>query len=276
MKPARAVPVLMYHHVSPHPGLVTISPQTFEHQMALLANGGYTTLSADQFLAFLEGKSTPPDKSVLITFDDGYLDNYVHAFPVLQRHGLHAVIFAVTGWIGEGPCRPHAGEADVANLPDCLNHKQCFQAIDDGRADDAMLRWSEIERMEASGVVEIHSHTHTHIRWDQAFLEKSERLAKLGEDLARSRQILQDRLGKTDLHLCWPWGYFEPEYQDVATRTGFEALYTVTKGINRPGTDPRHIFRLVAKARTGNWLRNRLWIYRRPLLGKIYLRLRGQ
>lgn len=276
MKPARSVPVLMYHHVSPHPGLVTVSPQTFEHQMAQLEKSGYTALSADQFLSFLEGETTAPEKSVLITFDDGYLDNYVHAFPVLQRHGLHAVVFAVTGWIGDGACRPHSGEADVASLPDCPNHKQCFQAINDGRADEAMLRWSEIERMEASGVVEIHSHTHSHIRWDQAFPDMGERLAKLEEDLARSRQTLQDRLGKTDRHLCWPWGYFEPGYQDVATRAGFVAQYTVAKGVNQPGSDPRRISRIVVKDRTGNWLSSRLWIYRRPWVGGLYLKLRGQ
>lgn len=276
MKPARAVPVLMYHHVSPHPGLVTLSPQTFEYQMAQLKESGATTLSADQFLAFLRGETDVPDKSVLITFDDGFLDNYVHAFPVLQRYGLRAVIFAVTGWIGEGPYRPHAGEADTASLPACPSHKQCLQAIRDGHADQVMLRWSEMERMEASGVVEIHAHTHSHLRWDKAFPDKSDRLEKLEEDLARSRQTLLARLGRADRHLCWPWGYFEPEYQDIAARLGFVAQYTVAKGINRPGIDYRHIFRIVAKDRTGNWLSSRLWIYRHPFLGKIYLRLRGQ
>ncbi|MDD5403885.1 MAG: polysaccharide deacetylase family protein [Sulfuricella sp.] len=276
MKPARAVPVLMYHHVSPHPGLVTVSPHTFEQQMARLARGGYTALTAGRFLSFLKGERTVPDKSVLITFDDGFLDNYVHAFPVLQRLGLHAVIFAVTGWIGEGDPRPHAGEAGGAGLPDCPNHKECAQAIAGGRADDVMLRWSEIARMEASGAVEIHSHTHSHLRWDQLYPDRDVRLAKVEEDLRRSRDALRARLGRADIHLCWPWGYFEPEYQLIASELGFTAQYTVAKGLNRPGDDPRHIHRIVVKDRAGSWLPSRLRIYRQPWLGGLYLKLRGQ
>lgn len=276
MRPAKSVPVLMYHHVSPNPGLVTVSPQTFEHQMAQLAGAGYTALTADRFLSFLKGESRVPEKSVLITFDDGYLDNYIHAFPILQRHGLHAVIFAVTGWIGEGACRPHAGETDASKLPTCPDHKQCMQAVHDGRADEVMLRWSEIERMEASGAVEIQSHTHSHLRWDKQFQDKTERLARLEENLLHSRETLLERLGKRDAHLCWPWGYFEPEYQDIACKLGFTAQYTVAKGLNRVGDDPAHIHRMVVKNRVGNWLSSRLWIYRQPLVGALYLKLRGQ
>ena len=275
MKPARAVPVLMYHHVSPHPGLVTVSPHTFEQQMARLVQSGYTALSAGRFLSFLKGETTVPDKSVLITFDDGFLDNYVYAFPVLQRLGLHAVIFAVTGWIGEGEPRPHAGEAGSAALPNCPNHKECTQAIAGGRADEVMLRWSEIERMEAGGTVETHSHTHSHLRWDQLHPDRNERLAKVEEDLRHSWETLHARLGRADIQLCWPWGYFEPEYQAIAAKVGFTAQHTVTKGLNRVGSDPAHIHRIVVKDRARSWLPSRLRIYRRPWLGKIYLRLRG-
>ncbi|MHB9118106.1 MAG: polysaccharide deacetylase family protein [Burkholderiales bacterium] len=274
MKAAKAVPVLMYHHVSPHPGLVTVAPQAFEYQMAQLAAKGYTALTADRFLAFLGGEAEVPAKSVLITFDDGYLDNYVYAYPILQRHGLHAVIFAVSGWIGEGACRPHVGEA--SELPDCPNHQRCILAIQDGRADEVMLRWAEIGRMEADGTMEIHSHTHSHLRWDKLHPDRGERLARVAEDLRRSRETLQQRLGRADRHLCWPWGYFEPEYLDAATQAGFAAQYSVAKGINRRGGDPRHIYRIVVKDRCGNWLASRLWIYRRPLLGALYLKLRGK
>lgn len=274
MRPAQAVPVLMYHHVSPNPGLVTVTPQTFDYQMAQLAASGYTALTADRFLAFLKGEAEVPEKSVLITFDDAYLDNYVHAYPVLLRHGLHAVIFAVSGWIGEGAFRTHAGEA--GELPACPDHKHCVQAIHDGRADEVMLRWEEIERMEADGTMEIHSHTHSHLRWDQLYPDRGERLAQVAEDLRRSRETLRQRRGRDDKHLCWPWGYYQPDYLDAATQAGFAAQYSVAKGINRRGGDPRQIYRMVVKDRRGNWLASRLWLYRRPLLGALYLKLRGR
>ncbi len=273
---ANAIPVLMYHHVGPNPGLVTVSPRNFELQMQALAQTGYSTLTADQFAGFVRGRVVAPARSVLITFDDGYLDNYVHAFPVMQRLGLHAVIFVVTGRIGEGAARPRAGESGGAALPHCPNHRLCAQAIAGGNADEVMLRWSEIELMQASGCIEAHSHTHTHVRWDRLFADRGERLAALEQDLRRSRETLQRRLGGANAHLCWPWGYFEPEYQAIAGNLGFTTRYTVAKGLNQVGDDPGRIRRIAAKDRSGSWLASRLWIYRQPWVGGLYLKLRGR
>ena len=266
MSLGQPLPVLMYHHVSPQPGLVTCSPENFRAQMEWLAKNGWKTLSTAAFAKALESGEVPK-KSVLITFDDGYLDNYVHAYPVLKRLGLHAVIFVVTGWIGEGPAR--SGQA----LP-CPDHKACKAAIAAGRADEVMLRWSEIEEMEASGAVEFHSHTHSHIRWDKES-PVGEHIEQMEADLMRSQAELRRRLGKESPHLCWPWGYFEPEYQNVAREMGFSAQYTVDKGVNIPGTDPARIRRMVVKDRAGAWFARRLRIYSHPWLGTVYARLRG-
>ncbi len=263
----------MYHHVSPCPGLVTVSPGTFVRQMEYVRRAGYTALNTDRFLAFLKGRETVPAKSVLITFDDGYLDNYVHAFPVLEKLGLHAVIFVVTGWVGDGPVRPSAAEGDNRSLPPTPNHRDCKAAIRFGRADEVMLRWSEIETMEASGAVEIHSHTHRHVRWDQEHLEVEKRLAVVKKDLSESRDILQKRLGKRSEHLCWPWGYFEPAYQEVAREVGFAVQYTIFKGVNMAGSDPARVPRVVVKDRPGFWFATRLWIYRHSFAGRLYARL---
>ena len=74
---ANSIPVLTYHHVSSSGGSLTISPENFESQIGWLAKNGYVTLTADEFARFLHG-APMPRKSVLLTFDDGYLDNYVH------------------------------------------------------------------------------------------------------------------------------------------------------------------------------------------------------
>jgi hypothetical protein len=101
------------------------------------------------------------------------------------------------------------------------------QAIAVGKADEVMLRWSEIERMQADGCIETHSHTHSHVHWDQLHADQGERLAALEQDLLRSREALHRRLGGSNAHLCWPWGYFEPEYQAIASKLGFINQYTV-------------------------------------------------
>lgn len=263
---SRAVPVLMYHHVSPHPGLVTITPERFRAQMRTLAERGWHTLSAADFAGFLNGQPVPP-KSVLITFDDGYLDNYLHAHPVLVEYRLHALFFVVTGWLGDGPPRA-PGQSDP---PD---HRECMRRIQAGRSDDVMLRWSELAAMRAAGSGEFHSHTHTHTRWDRTVADATERRERLYDDLLRSRAALSANLGAASEHLCWPQGYFDGDYQKVAMAAGFRYLYSVRRGVATPATDPASIPRIVAKDRAGGWLRHRLAIYRWPGLAAWYARAR--
>lgn len=263
----------MYHHVSPNPGLVTVSPETFVAQMEYLATRGYTALGADVFAAFLRGECEVPEKSVLITFDDGYLDNYVYAHPILQKFSLHAVLFIVTGWIGNGPARAHAGMQ--AATPDCPDHRGCMTEIAADRKDKVMLRWSEIEIMKQAGVFEFHSHTHSHVRWDKEYADANQRIAAVSADLLRSRATLTRHLGSYRPHLCWPWGYYEAAYVDAALAAGFGTLYSVAKGGSKQGTSPLAVPRIVIKDKPVNWFARRLWIYSHPSIAALYTRLRG-
>ena len=268
---ARALPVLMYHHVTPNPGLVTVSPSTFRAQMAWLAGHGYRGIGARELEDFLAGRPLP-DKSVLISFDDGYLDNYVYAHPALREFGLKGLIFLITGWLGDGPARRHAGEA--GELPACPNHREATALVQAGQADQAMLRWSEVEAMAAAGSFEFHSHTHSHSRWDKTVAEPQARREALAADLADSRAALAARTGSS-AHLCWPQGYYDDDYRQVAREAGFRYFYTVEKRINTPATPAENIGRMVVKDRTGGWFASRLFLYRQPILGSLYLRLRG-
>jgi peptidoglycan/xylan/chitin deacetylase (PgdA/CDA1 family) len=272
---AQALPVLMYHHVTPNDGLVTVSPGTFRQQMAWLARHGYHGITCRDLERFFDGEALP-DKSVLITFDDGYLDNYVYAHPVLQEFGLHGVIFLVTGWIGtESQPRRHGSPGGSgSDLPHCPNHRDAKALIAAGQADRAMLRWSEVEAMQAAGTFEFHSHTHTHTRWDKAIADPAGRRAALAADLAESRAMLARHTGDSP-HLCWPQGHFDVDYQQVAREAGFRYLYTVNKAINTPATSTDEIGRIVIKDRVGGWFASRMFLYRQPMLGGLYVRLRG-
>lgn len=272
MKTASAVPVLMYHHVSPSPGLVTLSPGNFRAQMRWLAEHGYSTVGCDDLAEFIEGKPLPA-KSVLLTFDDGYLDNYVYAHPVLAEFGLTAALFIVTGRIGAGAARACAGEGGVPETP---AHSACKAAVQAGHADEVMLRWSEVERMRTAGTFEFHSHTHTHTRWDQVEADPDRRRERLIDDLAKSRATLEKRLGHATPHLCWPQGYYDDAYRSAAQHVGFTHLYTVRRGTCQAGTAADEIPRIVTKDRTGDWLGGRLRLYGSPLLARLYTALHPQ
>jgi len=264
------VPVLMYHHVTPVRGPIAVTVDHFEAQIAALARAGYRSLSAEQFAGHLAGRPVP-EKSVLITFDDGYLDNWIYAHPVLARHDMHAVMFVVTGWVGDGPARPHAGGG--APLPAAPSHDACKAMIAAGRADEAIVRWSEIDAMRAAGTFEFHSHTHTHTRWDKACPDPAEKRVRLAQDLAWSRDVLQARLGAVSDHLCWPQGYFDADYVAAARAAGFGHLYTtVPTGRNVAGGDPLHIYRFAVRDRRAGWLLRQLAITRHPFWGPAYQR----
>lgn len=267
MSLGQPLPVLMYHHVSPRPGLVTCSPENFRAQMEWLAENGWETLSTEAFARALESGDIQR-KSVLVTFDDGYLDNWVHAHPVLREFGQRATLFLITGWIGAGPVRPHAGQAGVPDVP---THREAMAAAGEGRLDEAFLRWSEVEAMRSAGTFDFHSHTHSHIRWDRTIPDLVARDAALAGDLSASLRCLSARLGEAGPHLCWPQGYFDAAYQRVATEAGFTHLYTTEPGVVRKEVDCRRIPRLVVKDKPAAWFGRRMGIYGSPLLSAAYL-----
>lgn len=262
---APAVPVMMYHHISPVVGTATTTPKNFESHLAWLRRRGYRALSADAFAAHLKGAHTPR-KSVLITFDDGYLDNWVYAYPLLKKYGFTASMFLITGWMGEGAVRGRVGAGSIPATP---SHFECNERIAAGQHDDVMLRWSEIQAMRSEGVIEFHSHTHTHTRWD--YVKPDRRVQKMKEDLQLSRATLKDALGSVSDHLCWPQGYFESDYVSLAQEQGFNYLYTTRAyGQNRPGSDPTSIYRIAARDRHGSLICHRLWVANHPFWGNIY------
>jgi len=96
------VPVFAYHMVGPEQDLYSVSPDQFDQQMAYLKGKGYTAVSLQELLDGFEGKAVLPPKPVVITFDDGYRDNYLTALPILEKHGMKATVFVVAGQVGQG------------------------------------------------------------------------------------------------------------------------------------------------------------------------------
>lgn len=269
MSNAPNIPVLMYHHVEPSGGMIAVTPKVFEQQIAGLARAGYTSLGTEQFAHYLAG-GTVPEKSVLITFDDGYLNNWTYAHPILQRYGMKAILFLVTGWAGQGDVRPYEGQGRP--IPRSPDHYESKRLIAEGQTDQVILRWSEVRAMVAAGTFEVHSHTHTHTRWDkvcgQDVAAKRQHMAK---ELADSRLALTTELGEVSNHLCWPQGYFDADYVAEARAAGFKYLYTTDAlGQNVSSIDPEHIYRFAVRNQGGSWLNRRIWMSRSPVVGPRY------
>ncbi len=266
---AQVVPVLMYHHVSPSPGMITVTVEHFEDQLRWLRRHGYRSLSSAEFAGHLAGKPVP-SKSVLITFDDGYLDNWVYAYPLLKQYGYTAMLFLVTSWARDGAVRPFLGQGE---LPDTPDHRECEARIAQGRSDEVILRWSEARALQEDGVFEIHSHTSTHTRWD--LHDPEHKNMHMARELSEARQALDTHLGGVSDHHCWPQGYFDADYIDLAQQAGFRHLYTTMAfGSNRAGTDPAYISRFAVRNTSGQSVGRRIWVARNPVVGPVFNRFK--
>lgn len=256
----RPIPVLMYHHVAPHPGdMVTVTPETFEGQMRHLAKNGYAALSLDELLSAIRREWTPPKKAVAITFDDGWLDNWACAFPVLVKYRLRAAVFVATGWVdrasAEGP------PVSPAAFPP---HREARRMVERGECRGVVIDWARIAEMRASGLVDFYSHTASHADCDRLDADT------VAEELRGSKRVLEERLGSPCPYLCWPFGKFSEGAVALARETGYRALFTTRPGVVREGTDPFDIPRVVVKDRV-DWFRSRARLYTRPWLSSLYL-----
>ena len=225
----RTVRALMYHRVNDHPrdeiGLVSqeisVSTAAFARQLDYLVTNRYHVLTAREAIAGLTGRTPLPPRSVLITFDDGYADNYTCAFPLLRARGLPAVIFLATDHVERGDPFPwDIGRDQRLSRP---------------------LTWSQVREMAANGIA-FGSHTCSHARLDR--LSPGERAA----ELEQSRIAIERHTGVSAELLAYPGGNFGRDVVDAVRRAGYEGAFTTIAGANRPGCDPLRLRRLEVSA----------------------------
>jgi len=96
------VPILAYHMVGPEEERYSVSVEEFDRQMDYLVQKGYTAVSLQELADGFAGKTVLPPRPVVITFDDGYNDNYLLALPIMEKHGMKGTVFVVAGQVGQG------------------------------------------------------------------------------------------------------------------------------------------------------------------------------
>lgn len=96
------IPVICYHSINKDPSgksPIIISTEKFRQHLKTIKDNGYTTLTMTQFNDYILGDKPVPEKSVLLTFDDGYMDNYTNAFPILKEFNMNATIFVISSYL---------------------------------------------------------------------------------------------------------------------------------------------------------------------------------
>jgi peptidoglycan/xylan/chitin deacetylase (PgdA/CDA1 family) len=206
--PASEVRILYYHSVSDAPIRSSVSPAAFEGQMRYLANHGYALLSLSDAVDRLASGAACPARSVVVTFDDGFHDNYEHAFPILTRFKVPATIFLAVGHIGTGRL-PTLTRTDFMPRP---------------------LDWTEVREMQAHGI-DFGSHTITHPMLSTIPPDEARR------EIGESKRMLEDRLGTGVPFFCYPRGDANEAMKRMVCDAGYTAACSTLPGLNEPRTD---------------------------------------
>ena len=216
----RTIPILLYHNISDYiPGQkydasLNISAAEFERHMVTLLETGYTPITYSDYYAYMTEGAPLPDKPILITFDDGYLSNYLYAFPVLKKLNIKATIFVITDRRGKSlGTNPH-------------------------------FSWNQAREMVDSGIIDIQSHTHSH----QVSTSLSDE--ELAYEMRISKRLIEMHTGKKCNVLAFPNGVGNEREKAAALSAGYKIVNMVGGGTNRYGDRMDSVRRITV---FGNW-----------------------
>ncbi len=194
---SQSVPILMYHYIRPKPGpddplgqALSVEPQEFAREMDWLAGHGFTTLTLAEFGEARAGHHPLPLRPVVLTFDDGYRDFYINAWPILLAHHFKATVFVITGVVGS----------------------------------PQYMTWDMLRELDRSGLVEVAGHSVHHL--DLTQLNGS---ALVSEVTGCAHAIAQE-LGHPPVSFAYPAGRVNDAVVSAVRAAGFQFAVTTKPG----------------------------------------------
>lgn len=220
---------------------MAVAHRNFENHLDWLTANGYHFISIQQIIDAHAGKAVLPDKAVLLTFDDGFESFYTRVFPILKQRRIPAVEAVIGTWMRR------------TEKPDMPGYKP-------------VLTWAEVREMQASGLVEIASHTdnmHDEIDADPQgeehaavttrqylpapgrYERDAEYAARLDTGMQRSVGFIKAAIGQRPRVLVWPFGEYNVLAVAAARRAGMAITLGLSDGVNNAGGDLSVVNRLL-------------------------------
>lgn len=215
------IPILLYHSVIPkleeeHSRSMVVSEVNFEKDLKYLKENGYETISLEQMEDYYLGEEIQlPEKPIVITFDDGYLNNYEYAYPLLRKYDTKAVIYLI-GWsVG----------------------RDTF--IDSDKEITPHFNWEQAREMYESGLIQFGSHTFD-LHNEQGFSygygkevgfglaimddeSDEEYKTRVEEDLKKSKIMIEEEIGQEVTSIAYPYGEYNKTLIDMLEELGFKS-----------------------------------------------------
>jgi peptidoglycan/xylan/chitin deacetylase (PgdA/CDA1 family) len=236
------LPILMYHRIDTIDKIpktdkvgfgLRVSPEVFERQLQYLVSKKYSTVNSFQIQDYLNGKSKLPENPVLLTFDDGFKDNYDKAFPLLKKYGMTGDFGIITSVIGTGEYM------SLDNLKEMKNagmgfashsHSHCTSAIKNGK----------------KGYLESPIET-TEKPCSKFAAQDKLTTGQLKYEFGESKKLLEANLGIKVSHLIYPFGFYNQQAKDIAKDLGYTFATTVEPQVDNYtdfGANPYNLERI--------------------------------
>lgn len=233
-----AVPIIMYHSVCDNKKVTTdylVSPSVFESDIKYLYENGYTAIFVGDLVGHVYEGMPLPGKPIIITLDDGYLNNMTNVLPILEKYDMCATVSVVGEFVNA---------AVKENDPNPMY---------------AYLTWDDIKQLEDSGRIEIGNHTNSmHEIGERRGCMKivGESVEKydsvLSKDLTELQNALTEKSGLTPIVFTYPFGFVSEESLPIVKKLGFLAALTCYERINYIDGSREQLYRLGRFNRTPN------------------------
>lgn len=268
--------VFTCHRVLPNPHPDALSASAFERSLDYMQKK-FIMLPPDDALAYITGTQTFPENKrfAMLSFDDGWLDNWLFATPILKRRGLKAALALSAGFLHDAPLRKHPED-----VPAEITERRNLDAEKIALEGDVRcyLSREEVRAMHDSGCWSIEAHGTRHAKNDRGISAvaapasdvSAEDFEKfLRADLENCIREITTITARAPKMLFWPWGHYSDASVRIAKSLGFEAQFTTEKG-SVLFHDSREVLpRLNAAAKWAKFTRN-VFIFSSPFLTKLH------
>lgn len=214
------LPIVMYHQISSNKnnlGKYVLSVEQFENDLKYIKEKGYTCITVEELIDYVEGKTTLGEKVIMLTFDDGYESAYTKVYPLLKKYNMKAVI-SVVGYL-----------ADL------------YTEINDHNDYYSYLNWEEIEFLSETPEIEIQNHS-----YDMHYCEKGKRKgmgklkgesyeaysAALNEDVGKMQMLIMKKGGCIATAMAYPFGEYNKDTLEICKKLGFKSTFTCEERVN--------------------------------------------
>ena len=217
------LPILMYHHIDFNnkttdkirAGL-SVSPIVFEKQMQWIKANNYTTVNSFQVQDYLDGKKPLPINPILLTFDDGYKDNYTNAFPILQKYNLVGDFGIITSVIDKNDAY-----MSWDNLKDMIKNNMSVSSHTVNHCTTAIRNPNDVNKF-------LDSPVDSKQKPCSAFsINEKLTTGQVKYEFEQSKKVLEENLNIKVTHLIYPFGFYNSQAMDIAKEVGYKFATTV-------------------------------------------------